>query len=223
MYLNELEENSEIMIRATDGERQVDLYSNVIRTGITKSGRKYVMVTASEWEDKIVNMNCPNKSFSVYLHKDKDEKCVMWPNVSVIYMRKPVRMYAIISTGESVMATRRGAFRVPVYSSCKLESSFFPEKGAVVTGRMRDISATGIAFTFPGIAGMNNNTAKGEKFVIEFKDDENGENFKLRAVCIRVDEKENGDVLLGCRLTRTSTMVSGYINRKQANKLKLFG
>ncbi len=222
MYLNELEENAEIMIRATDGERQVDLYSNVIRTGVTKSGRIYAMVTASEWEDKIVNMNCPDKSFTIYLHKDKEEKCVSWPNVTLVYMRKPERMYVIICMAESVMATRRGAFRVPVYSPCTLSSPFFNGEGKV-TGRMRDISATGIAFTFPRIEGLDPEKVKGEKFTIVFKDDENGENFKLRAVCIRTMEMENGEILAGCRLTRSSTMVSGYINRKQAHRLKIYG
>ena len=222
MYLNELEENTEVMIRASDGERQVDLYSNVIRTGVTKSGRIYAMVTAAEWYNKIVNMNCPNKTFTIYLHRDKEEKCITWPNVTLIYMRKPEKMYVIISMSESILTTRRGAFRVPVYSPCTVTSEIFSGEGKI-TGRMRDISATGIAFTLPRTEEWDQEKADGEKFTIVFKDDENGETFKVRGVCVRTVDNDTGDVLLGCRLTRSSTMVSGYINRKQAHRLKIYG
>ncbi len=212
MFIYELPEGSEVIIRCSLGLTYAEYKSHIVKIDLDD---KYILMEAIRINDKVVGFNAPNIINVVTVVDPTDKKVYVYRETTIDVVRDVVDrdvLYHRISTEESVDATnRRNNFRV-----------FLGLDGVVQVGTnkkahdviVKDISANGFGI----LASMESKFREGQGIHLVFTDPEDDTKFSLRGTIVHAIAVDANTMHYGCVLPREYDSIRRYAAEKQRKK-----
>lgn len=226
MHINELEKKTKINIEASDGIKSLSFETTVAAPSDVedvakleevkkaKPNMKFTVLDPIRREEKLINF------VSDYVTSNlvaiiEGNKPFIWRGVSIINLRLPKygSVHIVLSTREAVNYNRRQNYRLTLdcEGMIKIRTA---EKESIFNVFVKDLSESGIGFNIKGTQGLE----RGSGVLIEFKD--SGQEFRVDAVVIRVQDNGNDRYTMGCKIRQRSPIIAKFINQKQKDRMK---
>lgn len=226
MYINELETGTKINIEASDGIKTLTLDTTVAsprdaedtakldEVKRAKPNMKFTVLDPIRREEKLINF-VSDYVVSHMVAIVEGDKPFIWRSVTIINMRLPKygSVHIVLSGREAVSYNRRQHYRLTLDCNgvIKIRTQ---DKESVYSVFVKDLSESGIGFSINGTQGLE----RGSGCLVEFSD--SGQEFRVDAVVIRVQDMGNNRYTMGCRIRQRSAVIAKFINQKQKDRMK---
>lgn len=215
MLIYELQPEQQITIHVRIGENTLTFPTKVLESLPKKSA---IITAAVSKDGRPVSFNGAGVIVDILATFD-NEKPLLFKNVTVKLLKKKENeyLYYIYSILEGVVYNRRGSFRcaVGIRTTAQLGLNTAP-----VDATIKDVSVSGFSIVCNAIPKLN--TGIVIHTVLTDQPTPNGTvyNFQLYGLIARIQELENGRLLIGCRLNNTIVGMDKYIMEKERIRLR---
>lgn len=206
MLLSELNNNTQVEIRFSLNDKDFAFPVNILG-----SMKGFTLTEPIIVNNKVLNFDSNKVPVEIMLHREND-KPIVWSYVKIVTIHSSEGPKYCIKDCFGKEVNRRGAFRAFIGLSGSCQISGHKEIEDVL---MRDISTSGFSF----VTTDSNNIMNKQLCHINYKDELLGYSFSLNGTIERIQKNDNGDVILGCKLTKKYAGLDEYINIKQREQL----
>ena len=211
MQISDITQGKAVQIVAARGVRTMEFSTNVIETdGLT------IKIEPIYLDNKLIGFDNDSIILSMYVVSDEDNRVYVYTGVKIrSYKVSDGTVYQTVEcrNAEGRVTNRRGAHRVWIGVTGSLMVGDSKHERPVT---IKDISATGIAFTCDDMTDVT----MGMPITLSFTDEENHKSFRLMATVVRSDNSGYKRMIYGCKFKEESNIISQYVNEKQRQNLK---
>ena len=211
MLVSDITQGKAVQIVAARGVRTMEFSTNAIEPDglVLKIEPIYL-------DNKLVGFDNESIILSMYVVSDEDNRVYVYTGIKIrSYKVSDGTVYQTVEcrNAEGRVTNRRGAHRVWIGVTGSLMVGDSRHERTVT---IKDISATGIAFTCDDMTDVT----MGMPITLSFTDEENHKSFRLMATVVRSDNSGYKRMIYGCKIKEESNIISQYVNEKQRQNLK---
>lgn len=204
MFIDELPVGSPVTLQITIDSKKFELVSIKRHNADLQEGNLHgILVEPFRHDGKLLKFD--RGSFIAALDNIEDDKYYKFRLKAVTAVRHNNTVYhMLISKDDAKFVNRREAIRVPLATTISVQGS------TNMTGRTKDISASGIAFVIDGL----NAPEVGERLRCRFEKFYLTYNTSCKVVrCVK--DKKNNCTLVGCEFERNYQNINELVNEIQ--------
>ncbi len=209
MFIYELPEGSEVIIRCSLGLTYAEYKSQIVKVDLEE---KNILIDAIKINEKVVGFQAANIINVVTVVNPQDKKVYIYRETEIDVVRDMTDrnlVYHRISSAESVEATnRRNNFRVFLGLDGVLQAGTNKRTYDVI---VKDISANGFGI----LCSMDVKLREGQSVHLVFTDPEDDTRFSLNGTIVHAIAVDANTMHYGCMLPREYDSIRRYAADKQ--------